>query len=509
VLLKNDGVLPLAGKHARIAVVGPYADSTQVLYGSYSSGLSSPPVSVADGLRAALPDADIEVVASGPLLGNADVVPTTALRTPGGEPGLLAAYYSAEGDIDRDLETASDAKSVIGILMAASYDDDPAHTQIDPQINMPFRVAPPPGVTNPFRVVWKGFLVPEVAGTYQLGIHGIATSMSFNGEPFVTTTTGDPIALKTLRLEASHPYPIEVSARKSVVAVARLLWKRVSEQPEADAVAAAKQADLVVAVVGINSTLESEESAVVAPGFDRGDRTSLGLPADQLALLAAVKETGKPLVVVSMSGSPLDLSWAQENANALLHAWYPGQEGGHAVADILTGKENPAGRLPVTFYRSVADLPSFNDYSMQNRTYRYFRGTPLYPFGYGLSYTRFEYSAPALSRDGDTHVVTVKVSNVGERDGDEVVQLYLRFPQSPDVPNLALRGFQRVHVRAGESRDVEFRLAPRNLGSVTGDGEHRVLAGEYEVIVGGGQPETGAPIVRADLQVERTVPLPP
>ena len=278
------------------------------------------------------------------------------------------------------------------------------------------------------------------------------------------------------------------------------------------AVAAAREADVVVAVVGITSDLEGEENGVDQPGFKGGDRTSIDLPMEEERLLEAVKATGKPLVVVVMSGSAIAVSWAKENANAILQAWYPGEEGGTAIAETLAGENNPAGRLPVTVYKGVGQLPEFTDYSMARRTYRYFDGEPLFPFGHGLSYSTFAYSGLKLSSPalpaGEPLQVEAQVSNTGSRDGDEVVQLYLTFPKLPGAPLRALRGFARVHLRAGESRTVGFRLDDRDLSHVDASGARLVSAGRYGVSVGGGQPGTGAPSVAAELEIrgERTLP---
>jgi beta-glucosidase len=245
-------------------------------------------------------------------------------------------------------------------------------------------------------------------------------------------------------------------------------------------------------VVGLNSDLESEESGLEKPGFLKGDRTSLDLPEAQLKLLEAVKATGKKLVVVSMSGSALNLAWAQEHADAVIQAWYPGEEGGNAIGGVLAGRVNPAGRLPVTFYKDVSQLPPFGDYSMKERTYRYFTGTPLYPFGYGLSYTRFTYGklnvTPVNGDPAQGLRVRTTVTNTGACDGDEVAQLYLRFPDRPGTPRLALRGFQRIGVPKGKTRSIEFTLSPRDLDSVSLEGRHAVIAGVYRLSVGGGQP---------------------
>ncbi len=288
--------------------------------------------------------------------------------------------------------------------------------------------------------------------------------------------------------------------------------KPVTGDPLPAAVAAAKQADVVVAVTGITSKLEGEEMKVDVPGFQGGDRTSLNLPADEETLLKALKGAGKPLVVVLMNGSALAVNWANEHANAILDAWYSGEEGGTAVAQTLAGVNNPAGRLPVTFYKGTEQLPSFDDYAMNNRTYRYFTGEPLYGFGHGLSYTRFEYSGMKLSNAslnaGDPVDVEVDVKNTGKRDGDEVAELYITFPKLPGVPLRALRGFARVHVKAGEQQHVKLTLSARDLSHVNEAGDRLVSTGDYLITVGGGQPGTGAPHAESHLMIQGEQKLP-
>jgi beta-glucosidase len=280
----------------------------------------------------------------------------------------------------------------------------------------------------------------------------------------------------------------------------------------AAAVAAAKQADVVIAVVGITSDLEGEEMNVAVPGFKGGDRTSLDLPKPEEDLLEAMKASGKPLVVVLMNGSALSVNWANDNANAILDAWYSGEEGGTAIAETLAGVNNPAGRLPVTFYKSVDQLPPFEDYSMKNRTYRYFEGQPLYPFGYGLSYSKFEYSDLKLSATnlnaGDSLNADVDVKNASDRDGDEVVELYLSFPKAPNAQLHALRGVSRVHLKGGETQHVHFTLDPRGLSAADSNGDRMVSAGTYTVSVGGGQPGTGAPQAKAEFSISGEQRLP-
>jgi beta-glucosidase len=258
------------------------------------------------------------------------------------------------------------------------------------------------------------------------------------------------------------------------------------------AVEAARKADLVVMVAGLSPHVEGEEMKVDAEGFSGGDRTSLDLPAPQRKLLEQLQATGKPTVLVLMNGSALGVNWADEHVPAIVEAWYPGGEGGTAVAALLAGDFSPAGRLPLTFYKSVDQLPAFDDYSMSKRTYRYFTGEPLYPFGYGLSYTTFSYSNARVSHAGAANTaeetVSVDVANSGAVGGDEVVQLYLTHPGVPGAPVRALKGFQRIHLDKGEKKTVSFTLHARDLGIVDEAGKHRIVAGQVDVWVGGGQP---------------------
>ncbi len=285
-----------------------------------------------------------------------------------------------------------------------------------------------------------------------------------------------------------------------------------NDTPDPAAIAAARNADVVIAVVGITSYLEREQAPIHLPGFLDGDRTSLALPAPEEKLVRAVAATGKPLVVVLMNGSALAVNWEKAHADAILEAWYSGEEGGAAIAATLSGRSDPGGRLPVTFYTGVGQLPNFTDYSMAGRTYRYFTGKPLWPFGYGLSYTTFGYghltlpAAPLAA--GAPLDASVRVTNTGKVAGDEVVQLYLQFPDVAGAPIRALRGLQRIHLRAGESRVARFHLTPRDLSMVTQDGDRIVAQGTYHVSMGGGQPGTGAPSVSGTFHVNGQIELP-
>jgi beta-glucosidase len=285
-----------------------------------------------------------------------------------------------------------------------------------------------------------------------------------------------------------------------------------------EATEAAKKADLIIAMLGLAPTLEGEEMPVNLPGFVGGDRSDIALPAAQETLLEGLASTGKPMVVVLLNGSALAVNFAQEHANAILESWYPGEAGGRAIADTLTGANNPGGRLPLTFYRSLSDLPDFSDYSMKNRTYRYFTGNPLYRFGYGLSYSKFNYSNLKLSTSklnaGDTLTADVEIRNAGKIAGDEVAELYILPPSDGNSglsPKLRLEGFKRLKLAPGESRHVTFTLDPRQLSEVDAQGVRSVLPGSYRLAVGGSQPGdplAPTPAETASFNIDGTVHLP-
>ncbi len=256
---------------------------------------------------------------------------------------------------------------------------------------------------------------------------------------------------------------------------------------------AAREADVVIACVGLSQLLEGEEGQRMSEGISQGDRPDLDLPGAQRELLQAIASIGRPLIVVLINGSALSANWADRNANAIIEAWYPGEEGGTALAEVLFGDYSPAGRLPVTFYRSVDDLPPFTDYAMEGHTYRYFRGDPLYPFGYGLSYTQFAYSdlqvTPREASPEEEIRVQVKVTNVGPRAGDEVVQLYVTdLEATVPVPIRQLVGFGRIYLTPAQTKTVRFSIAPGQLSLINEAGERAIEAGTFELAVGGCQP---------------------
>ena len=495
VLLKNDGVLPFAKAPARIAVVGPLADNSRVLLGNYN-GYPSRSTTALAGIQKQFPQARVAFEPGTRFLRPDLPVPTSALTTDTGSPGLKAEVFEKADFSGTPVETRTDAQVLVGRDRSAG-----------PPPN--FDAPQPPA--RPTR--WTGFLTPPESGTYRLGVERSGNRLFLDDRTLVDSTGGfpPPPSVVDVTLEKGRRYAIRIESIPRRMASTRLVWMPPQPDAESGAVDAARDADVVVAVVGITSDLEGEESGVQQEGFKGGDRTSLDLPREEQRLLEAVKSTGKPLVVVVMSGSAIALNWAKQNANAILQAWYPGEEGGTAIAQTLDGTNNPSGRLPITIYTGVDQLPEFTDYSMARRTYRYFDGKPLYPFGHGLSYSTFAFSGlkvPATVAAGESLNVEAQVANTGTRAGDEVVQVYLTFPKLPGVPLRALRGFTRVHLKPGEQRTVQFTLGDRDLSHVSPDGMHLVSAGRYGISVGGGQPGTGAPVVTGAFEIrgERTLP---
>ena len=501
VLLKNDGVLPLKASVTKIAVVGPLADQTKVLMGNYS-GTPTHSVSVLDGLKAEFPQAKIRFVPGTQFLRNdGDAVPNNLLTTPDGKPGLKADYGSTEG-----------------MELSPNMRPAPLASRVEPNINLMESTLPAEakGKTG-LSVRWSGFLSAPETGDYLVGMSADGFGrVSVDGKQVaqVFSFSGQQAKMGRVHLERGQKAAIEVTYGKFGAGElqAQLLWARYNPAPSPEALAAAREADVVIAVVGITSELEGEEMPVSEPGFLGGDRTSLDLPQPEEALLEAVAATGKPLVVVLMNGSALGVNWAKAHANAIVDAWYSGEEGGAAVAETLSGKTNPAGRLPVTFYKDVSQLPNFENYSMEGRTYRYFKGEPLYPFGYGLSYSTFSYSGLTLTSSeiaaGEPLHAEVTVTNTGKTAGDEVAELYLTFPDVTGAPIRALRGFKRVHLEAGASQKVEFDLKKRDLSMVTEAGDPIIAEGPYTITIGGGQPGSGAPTVTGNFTVKGRLMLP-
>jgi beta-glucosidase len=462
VLMKNDGgVLPLRKDLKTLAVVGPNADEWRMLLGNYN-GLPGDPITPLRGIREAVGKGTNVLVAAGSDLAEGfplyAVLRTPVLFTPEGKPGLRVEYFAGRG-------------------MTGA----PAATGVEPTVDVDWGDRTP-GTGLPaddFAVRWTGTLRPARAGTYRLGLVGTVKYRLFVDDNLLFESTypqrngefpdARPTYSKPLPLDAGREYRIRIEGEESYgIADLQLLWATPGELLEAEAVEAARKADAVVMFLGLTPRLEGEEMPIAVPGFRGGDRTVIELPAPQQRLLERIAAVGKPTVLVLLGGSAIAVGWAHEHVPAIVEAWYPGQAGGTAIADVLFGDYSPAGRLPVTFYRATSDLPAFEEYRMQGRTYRYFEGRALYPFGHGLSYTTFRYgrartSAPTL-RAGGTITVSVDVTNTGKRAGEEVVQLYVQYPESKvPRPIIELRGYQRVTLRPGETRTVALPLRADDL----------------------------------------------
>lgn len=511
VLLKNEThALPLTGKAHTIAVIGPNAAELNAIEGNYNA-VPKDPVMPVDGVIHEFSSAQVVYAQGSPYAENAPIViPRTQLRTGKGSnvEGLKGEYFSND-----------------------SFQGKPTLVRVDKQINFDWNgAAPTPQVdAHAFSVRWTGTLQAPAAGDYELTATLAHCYPCNDAENFTIRLDGKELTAFHVgedrpfrdsstphikfHFDDSGPHALEVSyshRAKLFGAGLTLQWVAPVQPMLEQAMQTIKNADVVVAFVGLSPDLEGEEMKVQIPGFAGGDRTDIGLPEAQRNLLEAAKKTGKPLVVVLLNGSALAVNWAQQNADAIVEAWYPGQAGAQAIAETLSGKNNPGGRLPVTFYRSANDLPPFTDYSMANRTYRYFKGQPLYGFGYGLSYSTFAYSNVKLNTEslkaGDELTVTADVKNTGRMAGDEVAELYLIPPQNGLLPRYSLEGFQRLHLAAGETKHFQFTMSPRQLSYVDQKGVRAVRSGTYAIAVGGSQPGEEEPKVSFVITGEKELP---
>ncbi len=502
VLLKNENnILPLKKNLKKIAVIGPTADSYQMLLGNYN-GTPSKYVTLLKGIENKMHTIDpssevlyepgVNLVEEGTVIHN-----------------LTSDILSAEeGHLDAGWRSGLKAE----YFKNKNLEGKPFYSKIDPIDNPNFiygtRI---PTLWNlpEFSIRWTGFLIPPGSGTYIFTIKGDDGYRLFIDDKIIaedwTEHTGITTKTSRISLEEGRNYNIKIEYfRTSDTASSRpqlyIQWEMVDVDNFKIATDLAESTELIIFIGGITPQLEGEQMRVDYEGFSGGDRTSLDLPKVQENLLEHLYKTGKPVILVLTGGSAMSVNWAEENIPAILQAWYPGEEGGTALADVLFGDYNPAGRLPVTFYKSVDQLPAFEDYSMKGRTYRYFEGEPLYPFGYGLSYTKFKYSnliAPDSVKAGEDIKVSVEVQNIGQLKGDEVVQLYVKDPEaSVLVPIHSLQGFKRVHLKSGEKKIVEFILHPRQISIISAQSEeikYIVEPGEIELYTGGIQPNTKAP----------------
>jgi beta-glucosidase len=505
VLLKNEHrALPLSKSIQTVAVIGPDADDVDALVGNYN-GEPSEPVTVLAGIRRKLGSKARVLYERGsdlaPNMPSFETVPASALWTSNDasrQPGLTGEYF-ASGNFDgrqhrlRELSNPNTGRYAGNI----PKNPQPLFTRVDPLIDFRWwENAPRADMDDDdFGIRWSGYFSAPVSGTYQLGATGMnAWELYLDGKPVAEFNNFRQRGYRSgaVALEAGKMYQIRLEFHEYLNdADIRLVWaKPATENPPA-----LPQADAYVVVLGLSPRLEGEQMNVPVEGFDGGDRVSLDLPRPQEKLLETVGALGKPVVLVLMNGSALAVNWAREHVPAIIEAWYPGQAGGDALADVLFGDVNPGGRLPVTFYKSVNDLPPFTDYSMRGRTYRYFSGEPLFPFGFGLSYTTFAYRnlrVPATVKAGDDVPISVEIENNGRVAGDEVVQVYVREIVASGAGQAAqnarpshLAGFERVHFKAGEKKTVRVPLSARQFSTAEPDGRHRVKPGTFEIRLGG------------------------
>jgi len=495
VLLKNNGILPLKKSLKRIAVIGPTADEVMSLLGNYY-GTPAAPVTVLQGIRAAVPNTQISYARGVDLVEGredpraAPVIEPTYLRPTANstEQGLRGEYFKGVALTGKPLLTRIDARIAFRWDRGAPTDSLVARGEIAAGDGLP---------SDNYSVRWTGQLLPPVSGVYELNVSANdGVRLKINGKTLIDFwELAERLRSHNVQieLEAGKAYDITLEYFEDIRdAEIRLGWRLPgAKAPFDEAIEIAQHAEVIIFVGGLTGDIEGEEMKVNYPGFAGGDRTDIRLPAIQQTLLEALHKTGKPVVMVLTGGAALAIDWADKNLPAIVMGWYPGQRGGNAIADVLFGDANPAGRLPVTFYKADEKLPAFDDYSMHNRTYRYFTGDALYPFGHGLSYTRFNYSHLAVDQKTFTPDESIKVrmqlKNTGKYAGDEVVQVYLKPVDPPRSRALKeLRALKRVHLQKGEQRELSFTLEPNKDLLIYDDQKkaYVVDAGRYEIQVG-------------------------
>jgi beta-glucosidase len=508
VLLKNqDNTLPLKSGINTIAVIGPTAELVQALQGNYNGPPPSPVYPLA-GIEKRFTSSQISYAQGSSLVdGLAMPIEHTALHPASGSGnGLTAEYFNSK-----------------------DFSGQPVLKRNDRNINFNWdKVVPVSGLQRDnYSVRWTGTFTPPAPGKYKLGVRVNYCYACQNAEGFRlyldekvvvesgAKATGERGAVieAPIQFADAKPHPIRLEYFHGTgSAGVDLTWNAPAAILRDEAVQAAKQSDVIIAFVGLSPSLEGEEMPVKLQGFSGGDRTAIDLPAVQEELLKAVAATSKPLVVVLQNGSALAVNWAQEHASAILEAWYPGEEGGTAIAETLAGDNNPAGRLPLTFYSSLNQVPPFSDYSMKSRTYRYLSDKPLYGFGFGLSYTNFTYSNIMLpssdTKAGDPVTIEGVVKNSGSIAGDEVVELYLTQPKASDTPIRVLAGFTRVHLEPGQSTHVGFKIDPRSIAQVDSKGMRTILPGNYTVSLGGAQSGESASVQTGTFTITGKADLP-
>ncbi|MGD8781238.1 MAG: glycoside hydrolase family 3 C-terminal domain-containing protein [Ignavibacteria bacterium] len=470
----ENNFLPLKKDIKKIAVLGPNANDVEVLLGNYN-GFPSNPVTPFRGIKEKVPNSTVlyergcELAEGMPSF---EVVDVAYLFTSADkkQKGLVGEYFD-----NYELKGEPAFKRIDGTIDFAWWDGAPDE-KFDP---------------DNYGIRWTGVLVPDKTGRYALGGYGFNGFRIYIDDSLIVKFAGefDPVkTYKYLDLEGGKVYKIKVEFYKKFrYSFMQLIWNTPDEMLEQRAVEAAKKADVVVMCMGLSPRLEGEKMEVDIKGFKGGDRETLDLPEAQSNFIKKIHSLGKPIVLVLINGSALSVNWENENITAIVEAWYPGQAAGSAIADILFGDYNPSGRLPVTFYKSHNQLPDFNNYDMHGRTYRYFEGEPLYPFGFGLSYTTFSYSNILLEDNvisvGDSTTLTVDVTNTGGKNGEEVVQLYIKADKDHKAIK-TLKGFKRISLKPGETKTVSFEITPDKLSGWIDGKDFTVEKDDYFLMVG-------------------------
>ncbi|MFW6267497.1 MAG: glycoside hydrolase family 3 C-terminal domain-containing protein [Marinilabiliaceae bacterium] len=484
VLLKNENdMLPLDKNVENVAVIGPNADHLKSLWANYN-GYPSDPVTPLQGIKEKLPGANVQYAQGS----------RHAEEFPYMRPIPMEHLYTSEDMEENGLNGEYYDNS--------EFEGDPKHTRVDEKIDFTWWTDAPfeDMEYDNFSVKWSGYFVPPRSGEYHIGGEGFSAFKVYLDDELLGSSDDvhhPYMEYSTRYLEKGKKYEVrlEYQQRNTEYPVMKFLWDRPGQDLKQEALEVADNSDVVLMFMGLSPLLEGEEMDVDVPGFAGGDRTDIKLPETQSELIKEIKELGKPTVLVLLNGSALAFNWGAENMPAILEAWYPGQAGGSAIADVLFGDYNPAGRLPVTFYNSVDQLPSFEDYNMDGRTYKYFDGEPLYKFGHGLSYTDFEYSNIFIADEieaGNEVTAEVDVTNTGDMAGEEVVQLYVSHPDVEDAPIRSLQGFKRISLDPGETKTVSFNLTPEQLAVFHPEDKLVVPEGKVSIGIGGAQPDEDA-----------------
>ena len=485
VLLKNENnTLPLRKDLSSIAVIGPNADQWLTLLGNYN-GVPEKTITPLEGIQQAVSSSTRVTYAQGSELANGIpmfyTIPDHVLSHQN-KPGLAVEFFN-QANIE-----GTPLFSTVHALVDINWQDKAPRQDMD---------------DDNFAVRWRGQLTPDISGPYKLGVRSTCnTNVYLEGEKLVNTAYhfrdeyGDPRHKNSdwVNLEAGKSYNIEITAKETYAdASVQLVWAAPKVNLKENAIALAKKSDAIVLVMGLTPQMEGEEMDVDVDGFRGGDRTKLSLPLPQQELIKAIAALNKPTVLVALNGSAIAINWAQEHIPAIIEAWYPGQAAGTAIADVLFGDYNPAGRLPVTFYKNVSDLPPFEDYTMTNQTYRYFKGEPLYPFGYGLSFSEFKYSnmnLPISSNPESSVAISVDLENLSDYAGEEVVQVYVtRKDKAPHEPIRNLAAFKRIHLKAHNRKSITLNIAKEAFSIINDKGERSYPKGKFILSIGGGQPE--------------------